>query len=61
MAFFIPIVFVCLFGGNCGFVYGVAEYSEKSCLEALDGMQRDIGGRQGVEALMGSCVPVQAI
>lgn len=60
MSYFIPVVFVCLFGGNCGFIYGQAEYSESSCLEALKEMTSDIGSRQGVEAHMGSCIPLQA-
>jgi hypothetical protein len=61
MAFFIPVVFACLVGGQCGFVYGVAAYTEKECQNQLNIMRNDIGQRPGVEAHQGTCIPLKAV
>jgi hypothetical protein len=58
MMLWIPIVFVCLAGAQCGFVYDTATYTEEKCIQALSVMQNDFDRRPEVTAHQGSCVPV---
>lgn len=61
MLIWIPVVFSCLVGGQCGFVYDVPTYSESKCLESLQVMKQDISMRPEVYALEGTCLPVSSV
>ena len=54
----IPIVFVCLAGSQCGFVYDTPAFTEQKCLQALAVMQDNFERRPEVSAQQGTCVPV---
>jgi len=61
MMLWIPIVFVCLTGAQCGFVYDKPTYTEAKCEQALKIMQYDFDRRPEVSIHRGTCVPVSDV
>jgi hypothetical protein len=61
MMLWIPVVFVCLTGAPCAFVYDTPTYSEASCTQALGVMQEYFDRSPEVLAYEGTCVPVSQV
>jgi hypothetical protein len=54
----IPVLFACLAGNQCAFVYDIPTFSESKCEKALTVMLQKFEDRPEVIAVQGTCIPV---
>lgn len=57
----IPIIFVCLSSGGCGFVQGEPTYTEAGCMEQLAPIARKLDSDKEVLAFDTTCIVANPI
>lgn len=56
--YWLPIVFVCLFNGECGFVQDTAHIYQKECEKALNEMVTRMEQEPAVTSFRGTCLQI---